>query len=195
MSTYGAVKVGGRTFFKLMQNGEHVLLFPGGAREVPHHRSCPGPWSHNGVMQGSVALVLVRAIHRAIKASQCMCSPSASLLMSAAAIVPLLRPCTYGSLHAACKLFPTTDPPSGHCRALHTLLEIRSLTRVPIMPRRTRTGGSSTSCSGPGGRSSYAWQLASTPSSCPLGLWAARTASASWLMLSSRPAGPSWGPP
>ena len=50
MSTYGAVKVGGRTFFKLMQNGEHVLLFPGGAREVGSaslhgshvgHSSCP----------------------------------------------------------------------------------------------------------------------------------------------------------
>ena len=34
MSTYGAVKVGGRTFFKLMQNNEHVLLFPGGVKEV-----------------------------------------------------------------------------------------------------------------------------------------------------------------
>ena len=52
MSTYGAVKVGGRTFFKLMQNGEHVLLFPGGAREVGSvslhgrhvgHSSCPCP--------------------------------------------------------------------------------------------------------------------------------------------------------
>ena len=34
MSTYKAVKVGGRTFFKLMQNNEHVLLFPGGVKEV-----------------------------------------------------------------------------------------------------------------------------------------------------------------
>lgn len=29
-----AVKVGGRTFFKLMQNGETILLYPGGAMEV-----------------------------------------------------------------------------------------------------------------------------------------------------------------
>ena len=38
MSTYGAVKVGGRSFFRLMQNGEHVLLFPGGVKEVRHHK-------------------------------------------------------------------------------------------------------------------------------------------------------------
>jgi hypothetical protein len=37
MTTFGAVKVGGRNFFKLLQNGEAVLLFPGGVREV---RSC-----------------------------------------------------------------------------------------------------------------------------------------------------------
>ena len=34
MTTFGAVKVGGRNFFKLLQNGEAVLLFPGGVREV-----------------------------------------------------------------------------------------------------------------------------------------------------------------
>lgn len=34
MTTFGAVPVGGRTFFRLLQNGEAVLLFPGGVREV-----------------------------------------------------------------------------------------------------------------------------------------------------------------
>ena len=34
MTTFGAVPVGGRNFFRLMQNGEAVLLFPGGVREV-----------------------------------------------------------------------------------------------------------------------------------------------------------------
>ena len=34
MTTFGAVKVGGRNFFRLLQNGEAVLLFPGGVREV-----------------------------------------------------------------------------------------------------------------------------------------------------------------
>lgn len=34
MSTFGAVKVGGRNFFRMMQNGENVLLYPGGVREV-----------------------------------------------------------------------------------------------------------------------------------------------------------------
>ena len=37
MSTFGAVKVGGRNFFKLLQNGENVVLFPGGVREVRAH--------------------------------------------------------------------------------------------------------------------------------------------------------------
>ena len=44
MATWGAVKVGGRTFFKLMQNGEHVLLFPGGVREVCPSDSTVGRW-------------------------------------------------------------------------------------------------------------------------------------------------------
>ena len=34
MTTFGAVPVGGRNVFRLMQNGEAVLLFPGGVREV-----------------------------------------------------------------------------------------------------------------------------------------------------------------
>ena len=34
MTTFGAVPVGGRNFFRLMQNGEAALLFPGGVREV-----------------------------------------------------------------------------------------------------------------------------------------------------------------
>ena len=34
LSTFGSVEVGGRNFFKLMQNGECVLLYPGGVREV-----------------------------------------------------------------------------------------------------------------------------------------------------------------
>ena len=34
MTTFGAVPVGGRNFFRLLQNGEAVLLFPGGVREV-----------------------------------------------------------------------------------------------------------------------------------------------------------------
>ena len=34
MSTFGAVPVGGRNFFRLLQNKEAVLLFPGGVREV-----------------------------------------------------------------------------------------------------------------------------------------------------------------
>ncbi len=34
MTTFGAVPVGGRNFFKLLQNKEAVLLFPGGVREV-----------------------------------------------------------------------------------------------------------------------------------------------------------------
>ena len=34
MSTYGAVPVGGRNFFKLLEAGEAVMLFPGGVREV-----------------------------------------------------------------------------------------------------------------------------------------------------------------
>jgi hypothetical protein len=39
MTTFGAVPVGGRNFFRLLQNKEAVLLFPGGVREVrPHFR-------------------------------------------------------------------------------------------------------------------------------------------------------------
>ena len=34
LTTFGAVPVGGRNFFRLLQNGEAVLLFPGGVREV-----------------------------------------------------------------------------------------------------------------------------------------------------------------
>ncbi|CAL8462015.1 g1546 [Coccomyxa elongata] len=34
MSTFGAVPVGGRNFFRLLQNKEAVLLFPGGVREA-----------------------------------------------------------------------------------------------------------------------------------------------------------------
>ena len=34
LSTYGAVPVGGRNFFRLLQNNESVVLFPGGVREV-----------------------------------------------------------------------------------------------------------------------------------------------------------------
>ncbi|EIE25026.1 alpha/beta-hydrolase [Coccomyxa subellipsoidea C-169] len=34
MTTFGAVPVGGRNFFKLLQNKEAVLLFPGGVREA-----------------------------------------------------------------------------------------------------------------------------------------------------------------
>ncbi len=38
MSTFGAVPVTGKNFFKLLKNGEAVLLYPGGVREVgaPH---------------------------------------------------------------------------------------------------------------------------------------------------------------
>lgn len=44
MTTFGAVPVGGRNFFRLMQNGEAVLLFPGGVREVcVCCRSCQNP--------------------------------------------------------------------------------------------------------------------------------------------------------
>ena len=35
LTTFGSVEVGGRNFFKLMQQGECVLLYPGGVREVP----------------------------------------------------------------------------------------------------------------------------------------------------------------
>ena len=34
LTTFGSVEVGGRNFFKLLQNGECVLLYPGGVREV-----------------------------------------------------------------------------------------------------------------------------------------------------------------
>jgi len=34
LTTFGSVEVGGRNFFKLMQQGECVLLYPGGVREV-----------------------------------------------------------------------------------------------------------------------------------------------------------------
>lgn len=34
MSTFGAVPVGGRNFYRLLQNKEAVLLYPGGVREV-----------------------------------------------------------------------------------------------------------------------------------------------------------------
>ena len=34
MSTFGAVPVTGKNFFKLLRNGEAVLLYPGGVREV-----------------------------------------------------------------------------------------------------------------------------------------------------------------
>ncbi|KAL3153931.1 hypothetical protein ABBQ32_013493 [Trebouxia sp. C0010 RCD-2024] len=34
LTTFGSVEVGGRNFFKLMQNGECVLLYPGGVREA-----------------------------------------------------------------------------------------------------------------------------------------------------------------
>lgn len=41
LTTFGSVEVGGRNFFKLMQNGECVLLYPGGVREVgPLLHSC-----------------------------------------------------------------------------------------------------------------------------------------------------------
>ena len=34
MTTFGAVQVGAKNFFRLMKNDETVLLFPGGVREV-----------------------------------------------------------------------------------------------------------------------------------------------------------------
>ena len=41
MSTFGAVPVTGKNFFKLLRNGEAVLLYPGGVREVgaPHRET------------------------------------------------------------------------------------------------------------------------------------------------------------
>jgi hypothetical protein len=36
MTTFGAVPVTASNFFQLMQQGEAVLLFPGGVREVRH---------------------------------------------------------------------------------------------------------------------------------------------------------------
>ena len=41
MTTFGAVKVGGKNFFRLLKNDETVLLYPGGVREV-HIPECPG---------------------------------------------------------------------------------------------------------------------------------------------------------
>lgn len=44
LTTFGSVEVGGRNFYKLMQQGECVLLYPGGVREVStlflHHQPC-----------------------------------------------------------------------------------------------------------------------------------------------------------
>ncbi len=37
MTTFGAVPVGGRNFYRLLKNGEAVLLFPGGVSEVGGH--------------------------------------------------------------------------------------------------------------------------------------------------------------
>ena len=34
LTTFGSVEVGGRNFYKLMKQGECVLLYPGGVREV-----------------------------------------------------------------------------------------------------------------------------------------------------------------
>lgn len=48
LSTYGAVPVSGRNMHKLLEQGEMVLLYPGGAREVrsvvAFLRSCSVPW-------------------------------------------------------------------------------------------------------------------------------------------------------
>lgn len=43
MSTYGAVPVTASNFFRLMQAGEAVLLFPGGVREVRPPAGTPPP--------------------------------------------------------------------------------------------------------------------------------------------------------
>lgn len=40
LSTYGAVPVSGRNMHKLLEQGEMVLLYPGGAREVRRQRVC-----------------------------------------------------------------------------------------------------------------------------------------------------------
>ena len=42
MTTFGAVQVGAKNFFRLMKNGETVLLFPGGVREVRLRASAGG---------------------------------------------------------------------------------------------------------------------------------------------------------
>ena len=34
MATFGAVPVSGKNFYQLLKNGEAVLLYPGGVREV-----------------------------------------------------------------------------------------------------------------------------------------------------------------
>lgn len=36
--TFGAVPVSARNFYALLQNGDAVLLFPGGARETYHKK-------------------------------------------------------------------------------------------------------------------------------------------------------------
>lgn len=45
-TTFGAVPVSGKNMFQLLKRGEHVLLYPGGIREVIYvwwiHGSCNG---------------------------------------------------------------------------------------------------------------------------------------------------------
>lgn len=50
LATYGAVPVGGRNMHKLLQQGEIVLLYPGGAREVREGRGgvCPSAGVRGG---------------------------------------------------------------------------------------------------------------------------------------------------
>lgn len=83
LSTYGAVPVNGKNMYALLQNGEAVLLYPGGAREVGTTAACVGgllaPQQLVAGHEGSPSALVLRCT-AAQPPRSCLChTPHASL--------------------------------------------------------------------------------------------------------------------
>ena len=70
LTTFGSVEVGGRNFFKLMQQGECVLLYPGGVREVTALPFCS---CHSNPLSTSPLLLLVSRVSHEAPCPLCEC--------------------------------------------------------------------------------------------------------------------------
>ena len=142
MTTFGAVPVGGRNFFRLMQNGEAVLLFPGGVREVcVRCRLCHNP---QRLLQASSWCAPRMASAAAVRVSE----------MAARWPIPVCH--QQMRYHRDSKLTTAVFGDSQSMLMLWT-------EPLSLHARHTRAKARSTACSGPAARSSSVWRLGMAP--------------------------------